>query len=398
MQATASISKIDSPQLAQPLCTAVQIALFDLLVSWGITPRAVVGHSSGEIAAAYAVGALSKDSALRIAYFRGEAAMKLANTDTEKGAMLAVALSEANLTPHIAAVTGVNSECLSCGCVNSPQNTTVTGVESYIDALSEQLTQAKVFNRKLNVPVAYHSRQMLKVSDEYRAALVGKIDAGLPDLRANSISLISSVTGKPASYESLAQPEYWIQNLVSKVKFSEALEQMCAGRKGHVQSDLTPLTYVIEIGPHSALERPVRETLNDGIEFVYGTVLRRNISPIITLQSLMGELFVSNIPVKLQLFNEDRNARKRPKMLIDLPSYPFNHSRSYWLESRLSQNRRTRKKPRHDFLGTPSADWNPLKPKWRFTIRTSDLPWVVDHKVVTPTTQRRTTKTAANMD
>lgn len=376
----------------------MQIALVDLLVSWGITPRAVVGHSSGEIAAAYAVGALSKASALRIAYFRGEAATKLANIDTEKGAMLAVALSEADLSPQLAAVTGDKPECLSCGCVNSPQNTTVTGVESYIDALSRQLTEAKVFNRKLNVPVAYHSRQMLKVADEYRAALAGNIEAGSSDLRANSISLISSVTGKPASYESLAQPDYWIQNLVSKVKFSEALEQMCAGRKGHVQSDLTPLTYVIEVGPHSALERPIRETLNDGIEFAYGTVLRRSISPIVTLQSLIGELFVNNLPMKLQFFNEDQNIRRRPKMLLDLPSYPFNHSRSYWLESRLSQNRRTRKKPRHDFLGNPSADWNPLKPKWRFTIRTSDLPWALDHKVVTPATQRRITRKANNND
>ncbi|KAI1812332.1 hypothetical protein GGS20DRAFT_28144 [Poronia punctata] len=387
---TASTTRIDTPQLAQPFCTALQIALVDLLATLGIRPRAIVGHSSGEIAAAYAAGALSREGALRVAYFRGVAARSLAEKDAKRGSMLAVALSEADLAPYIAAVVGEAEEeegVLSCGCVNSPQNTTVTGVERYVDALAEKLKADKVFNRKLSVPVAYHSPQMLAVADEYRKAL-GE------DLRAHAdtdtitssegyVQMISSVTGKLATRESLRDPEYWVRNLVSQVKFSEALSQLFAlsdARNENVQKDLKALPYVIEVGPHAALERPIRETLKDS-DFIYGTVLRRDVSPVVTMQRLVGDLFVNNHGVNMPELNASLDIQRSPKMVLDLPLYPFNHSRSYWLESRLSHNRRTREHPRHDFLGNPDADWNPLKPKWRFTVRVSDLPWVVEHKV-----------------
>ena len=360
----------------------------DLLATFGITPRAIVGHSSGEIAAAYALGALSREGALRVAYFRGEAAKRLAETDSEKGGMLAVALSEADLAPHIAAVIGGDGKVnglLSCGCLNSPQNTTVTGVEKYIDALSERLKAEKIFNRKLSVPVAYHSAQMLKAADEYRAALAGNLGEGTCYASAGAAEMISSVTGKLATRESLQDPEYWVQNLVSQVKFAQALQQMfslSSARNENIQSDLKAMTYVIEVGPHAALERPIRETLQGGDgQFMYGAALRRDISPVETLQRLVGDLFVNNHAVDIGKLNASRDVQRSPKMALDMPLYPFNHSRTYWLESRLSHNRRTREHPRNDFLGNPDADWNPLKPKWRFTIRGSDLPWIVDHEV-----------------
>ncbi|KAI0199868.1 hypothetical protein F4808DRAFT_471302 [Astrocystis sublimbata] len=385
LREAAHSTKIDSPQLAQPVCTAIQIALVDLLATLGIEPHAVVGHSSGEIAAAYAMGALSRASALRVAYYWGQVAMISMNTSIEKGAMLAVALSEADLKPHITAVVGDGSpEALSYGCVNSPQNTTITGIESYIDALSARLKARKVFNRKLTVPVAYHSSQMLEVADSYQAALIESLQASVSNQCTSSVKMVSSVTGEVVTREILQNPEYWIENLVSKVRFSEALERMLAlssaGNEG-TQSYLKTLTYLVEVGPHSALERPIRETLEGSNNFVYGTALRREVSPILTLQNLVGELYSHNHPVKIDELNKCRWVQSCPKMVLDLPLYPFNNARTYWLESRLSQNRRTRESPRHDFLGNPSADWNPSRPKWRFTIRASDLPWIVDHKV-----------------
>ncbi|KAI1107898.1 acyl transferase/acyl hydrolase/lysophospholipase [Jackrogersella minutella] len=238
--------------------------------SWSvIVAQAVVGHSSGEIAAAYGAGFLSKDSALRVAYFRGRAVETLlADPNSEKGGMLAVALLEIEIAAHIAAVVGDDcTDVLSSGCVNSPQNITITVAERYIDKLSDRLSEANIFHRKLSVPVAYHSPQMLKVADEYQQALEGGLREGPHEgPSTNCSTFISSVTGSLACHDNLLQPKYWSQNLVSKVRFSEALENMCLSsstKDDQLMNELKPLPYVIEIGPHYTLERPVRETLND---------------------------------------------------------------------------------------------------------------------------------------
>jgi acyl transferase domain-containing protein/NADPH:quinone reductase-like Zn-dependent oxidoreductase len=385
LRATGSKSEINDPALAQPICTAVQIALVDLLASWSILPQAVVGHSSGEIAAAYCAGFLSRASALRVAYFRGEATRSLLrNQNADKGAMLAVALPESELCLYITDIVGPDGGgLLSCGCVNSPQNTTVTGVEKYVDELASRLDAAKVFNRKLNVPLAYHSPQMLKIADEYRKALGNK------DLEAKCTSssgpiFVSSVTSRRLSHEDLRQPEYWIRNLVSQVKFSPALEtifSLSGAGKSNTSDESQPLAFLVEIGPHAALERPIKDTLAEKVIYCYETTLRRDFSGSSTLQSLAGKLFANGYPVDVEALNRRSKCQMQPKMLLDLPLYPFNSSKSYWLESRLSKNHRARRTPRHDFLGIPSDDWNPLKPKWRFTIRAADLPWVTDHKV-----------------
>lgn len=381
----ASETDISNPRLAQPICTALQVALVGLMASWNITPRAVVGHSSGEISAAYSQGSLSKSSSLRVAYYRGEAAAMLANEYAGRGGMLAVALSEKDVAPYIKTVMGDDQTGrLSCGCVNSPRNITATGPDIYINRLAELLNLDRVFNRKLDVPVAYHSLQMLEVAEEYRNSLAGTLISEDVNPSAKFPVMISSVTGEVVNQEYLQNPKYWVQNLVSKVRFFEALKR--AGSSSTQEEhglQSKSLSYVIEIGPHPALERSVREIFGGEIDYAYASTLRRGISSIITMQRLGGNLVAHNHPINMQSLNMSSKVRRSPKMLLDLPPYPFNHSRTYWLESRLSRNRRQRGTPRHDFLGVPSADWNPLKPKWRFTIRTSDLPWVVDHKVCT---------------
>ena len=115
--------------MAQPSCTALQIALVDLLADWDIFPTAVAGHSSGEIAAAYCAGSLSRESALKIAYHRGELATQLADRESSPRAMISIALSEEAVAPYLEEVmnlTGAGK--ITVGCVNSPTNVTVTGM------------------------------------------------------------------------------------------------------------------------------------------------------------------------------------------------------------------------------------------------------------------------------
>lgn len=344
-----------------------------------------MGHSSGEIAAAYAVGALSKESAFRVAYFRGDCVSVLQNgNESEKGGMLAVGLSEEQLEPHLRAVfqdSGANM--LECGCINSPQSTTVTGSARYIDALASRLQEAKVFSRKLNVPIAYHSRQMLAITERYRSQLEGQLHGEAENSRKQDAVLYSSVLGLAADKSDLTRADYWVTNLISQVKFSQALQLMYASCRNSQDNRSKAPAYLLEVGPHCSLERPIRDNLSKETGFAYDYILHRSSPPSRTMKNLAGRLAIHGYKIDVAAINTQSGYEKSPNVLLDLPKYAFNHSNSYWLESRLSANVRNRETPRHELLGTRSADWNPLRPTWRIVLRDSDLPWVSDHKVMT---------------
>ena len=117
-----SKSKVNRRGFSQPLCTAIQIALVDLLASWDILPLAVFGHSSGDIAAAYCVGGISGESACAVSYFRGIVAPKLAMRSLKRpGSMISVALSELDLKPCVEQLSLQGT--ITIGCINSPKST-----------------------------------------------------------------------------------------------------------------------------------------------------------------------------------------------------------------------------------------------------------------------------------
>lgn len=193
--------RISKPEFSQPLCTALQIALVDLLKSWNITPVAVLGHSSGEIAAAYATGMLSLESACRVAYHRGRLAGKLAISSS--GAMMSVNISEEALPAYIEKVTlEIN---VHIACVNSPQNITISGEESDMDILQTYLDEDGIFARKLNTGVAYHSSAMEAISMEYLTC-IGILSSG--DVGKYPTVMISTVTGTPISTITASQAQY----------------------------------------------------------------------------------------------------------------------------------------------------------------------------------------------
>lgn len=128
----------------------MQVALVNLLKSWGISPAAVVGHSSGEIAAAYATNAISAKSAIVIAYYRGQGGKTL----TRPGGMLAVGMGQEAVTPYLI-------EGVVVACDNSPQSVTLSGDRKQINQVARTITDEdpEVFIRHLKVAVAYHSRK-----------------------------------------------------------------------------------------------------------------------------------------------------------------------------------------------------------------------------------------------
>ncbi|PWY75103.1 polyketide synthase [Aspergillus heteromorphus CBS 117.55] len=387
LQKPALESNVNDPAYGQPLCTALQIALVDLLESWHVVPAAVVGHSSGEIAAAYCAGALSKRSALKVAYFRGLLAGQLGKSSNMKGGMLAVGLSKGDFRKYLDQLAS-QFEALKVvvACVNSPNSVTVSGQLEQIDTLHVLLTEDNVFSRKLAVNVGYHSFQMSEISEQYCSAL-GTLE--VPPKRKKPPFMVSSVTGALVSDEQLIDPEYWVNNMVSPVLFNDAVGYLCA------QTSKTPrkidgshrrtiaIDHFLEIGPHSALQGPCRDIIkatNKTDKMGYVPLLVRNRSALVCVMESAGRLHCSGYPINISAVNVDR-ALVKPQVLSDLPEYPFNHTTPYWHESHLSQGYRLRKHAYSELLGIPDPNGNPMEATWRNIIRGSDMPWVQDHKI-----------------
>ncbi|KAI1355427.1 putative polyketide synthase [Xylaria sp. FL0043] len=383
---------LDDAELSQTLCTVLQIALVNLLRRFGVTPYAVVGHSSGEIAAAYAGGYISAESAWKLAYFRGICCSELAEASLSsvQGSMISAGISEQRGQDLIVTF---KQDSLAFGvaiaCVNSPNNITLAGEGRIIDRIHEKLESEGVFVRKLRVPLAYHSRQMDSISSKY-AAMVGTLNG----TGVAKIPMISSVTGKRATAAQLTDPSYWVSNMVSTVRFSQAVANMCAQSSANLVKKLD-LSHVhacvvdelLEIGPHSTLQSPIRDILKKtprGASIGYNSVLRRPLSAADTLLNTLGQLYTKGIPVNLRAVNEpfETGGRKSSrKLLVNLPEYPFDHSQSYWHESRLSRNYRLREHGPSKFLGVRSRDWNPDDARWRVFLRVEDLPWAEQHVI-----------------
>lgn len=141
-------SRLREAELSQPLCTAVQIALVNLLRTWNVSPAAVVGHSSGEIAAAYASNALTATEAIMIAYYRGQSL----KASTRSGGMAAIGLGQAETSNYTMKGVGI-------ACENSPSSTTISGDSKQLQVIIENLKKERpdIFVRRLKVDKAYHS-------------------------------------------------------------------------------------------------------------------------------------------------------------------------------------------------------------------------------------------------
>ena len=245
-------SQVTAAYLGQPLVTAIQLALVDLLASWDVKPYRVVGHSSGEIAAAYAAGILSYESAMAVPYWRGEYVSRMqSNCSQNNGAMMAVPLSESDAQEHISQNPAWN-ERVVVGCSNRPSSVTLSGDSTIILEIQKYFENHEISARLLKVDTAYHSHRMQRVSSAYLSA-IGDIS---PIMTSTQTSFFSSVAAAQLSSGDL-QPPYLVRNFVSKVRFYEALLEMCHSCK-NASSEGKGLDVLLEIGPHATLATPIK--------------------------------------------------------------------------------------------------------------------------------------------
>ncbi|KHN94261.1 polyketide synthase [Metarhizium album ARSEF 1941] len=365
-------SDISYPHIAQPATTAIQVALVDLLRSFGVSPTSIIGHSSGEIAAAYAGGAISRFHAWEIAYFRGLAAISMPiRAPKLKGAMMVLGMSVDETQKYL------EDKHLSAeiACVNSPASTTISGRVEAIEAIAQGLDEQKqkTFHRTLKVRTAYHSSHMRLVEHDYRDSLVS-IE---PRALQGQVQMFSSVTGKSVRGEELG-PRYWSDNMVNPVQYVAALTSMME------QPVESRPEILIEIGPRAALRSPTAETMAsfvrpDSIPKYY-SVMQPKTNGVLKVLGLVGDLWTEGYCLNMEQV-VSRGEIQRMKCLSNLPPYPWNHDKSYWHESHLSVANRNREYPRQDLIGAMTADSTPFEPRWRGFLRVSENPWIQDHQV-----------------
>ncbi|KAL9598452.1 MAG: hypothetical protein Q9219_004488 [cf. Caloplaca sp. 3 TL-2023] len=370
-------SQIHHVTRSQPVCTAVQIALVDLLAQWGVYPNGVIGHSSGEIGAAYASGRLTKAQAIIVAYYRGYVVGK--GEAHVPGAMMAVGLGKDAANNEILRL-GLEG-AITVACINSPESVTISGDETAVDSLQTELSPRGIFARKLNTNGrAYHSHHMAVCGAEYEGLLEKSLGATiLPDLNVGSVTWVSSVYAAPITGK--ITPAYWRKNLESPVLFSDAVAGLLQGNKRHL----------IEIGPHSALEMPIKQTCKKlkvkESDFSYDSALLRGKNSVETTLKLMGQLFLHGHNVAFAQVNyvegqEETRSAIQGKILTNLPPYPWVYDGpTLWNEGRQSRELRNRKYGHHDLLGLQTLGSNGITTTWRNHLRLKDIPWLESHKL-----------------
>lgn len=371
-----SLSRIGEALFSQTLSTAVQIMLVGLLRAAGISFTAVVGHSSGEIAAAYAAGYLSADDAIKIAYLRGWSLQNAPDREGVKGAMMAVGTSidDANELCEMPSLQG--RICVAAS--NSSASVTLSGDADAIDEAKEIFEDEKKFARLLKVDKAYHSHHMLPCAAPYIEA-IQKCGVKIHDRSGFRTRWISSVYSKDIDEvdDSLADT-YWSNNMVNPVMFAEAVS-FAVGAAG-------PFDMALEVGPHPALKGPALQTIQEvsGSTLAYSGTLSRGKNDRESFASALGALWVSlgENAVDFAAF-QSRAApdSERPKLLKGLPAYSWDHDRIYWHESRISATFRAGTEKFHPLLGIKCPDGTNKELRWRNYLNPREIPWLVHHQI-----------------
>jgi pimaricinolide synthase PimS2 len=301
LRAPEARSRMAETEIAQPALFALQVALSALLLSWGIVPEKVLGHSVGEVAAAQVAGILSLDEACRLVAWRG----RIMQRATGSGKMVSVAVPEVEATRLIAGY----EDRIAIAAVNDPGSVVLSGDVASLDAVLGTLGERGVEYRPLRVNYAFHSPQM----EPLAAELVEEL--GPVDTRPLTIPMYSTVTGGKVDSADL-RGAYWGKNVRATVRFADAVR--AALDDGH---DL-----LLEVGPHPVLALNLAQCIGEQRSDARAlSTLRRGGQERRTLLEALGRLYAYGCDVNFaRLFPEGGRC-------VSLPAYPWQRER-HWLE------------------------------------------------------------------
>ncbi|KAK1960815.1 PKS-NRPS hybrid [Colletotrichum sublineola] len=378
-------SRMHQAIISQTLCTAVQVMLVQLLRSAGVVFSAVVGHSSGEIAAAYTAGYLSARDAIRVAYYRGVHTTWAKGPRDQQGGMVAVGTSFEDAKELCALDTFEGR--LSVAASNSRESVTLSGDIDAIQDVKKILDAEGRFNRQLQVDKAYHSHHMIPCLPPYVSSLQKcNVEVQTERSEQTACQWISSVyVGDMEEIGEAArvQDKYWGDNMAKPVLFSQALSYALGGEQ---QFD-----YVIEVGPHPALKGPASATIQNviGEKLPYGGCLRRDANSIESFAECLGDMWAAlgHKAVDFPAFeafasgshDDGQASASGPRLIKGLPSYPWEHNREYYFQSRLSKAMLTSNTPTNELLGARLVDNSPTEVRWRNSLHSAELPWLLKH-------------------
>ncbi|HEU5473859.1 MAG TPA: SDR family NAD(P)-dependent oxidoreductase, partial [Actinophytocola sp.] len=333
----------DSDLLNQTVFTqaglfALEVALFRLLESWGVTPDILLGHSIGELAAAHVAGVLSLDDACTLVAVRG----RLMQALPTGGAMLAVQATEAEIAEAIAG----REDRVSIAAINAPTSVVISGDEAVIDELAPSWAKTK----RLTVSHAFHSPHMDPMLAEFRAV------AETLTFHPPQLPIVSNVTGQLADPHEIQTPDYWVTHVRQAVRFADGLTTLTTNG----------VTKFIELGPDAVLTALTQQCVAAPVAVA---VSRSGRPEPDTLLAAVATAWVNGIPV-------DWPAALPQGRRVDLPTYAFQRQR-FWPNARLLSGEHSD----HPILGTPVwlADDDGAVLTGRLSLNTH--PWLSAHVV-----------------
>lgn len=368
-------SNVHSATYSQPLCCAVQVILTRLLQASGVEFKVVVGHSSGEIAAAFAAGFVSACQAIRIAYLRGLTSKHAGSDSGKEGAMMAAGTSFEDAT-ELCSLEIFHGR-ISVAASNAPESTTISGDRDAILEAQEILQDEGKFNRLLKIDKAYHSDHMRPCAEPYINALRACGCDTFNQVSPSSSTWISSVfEGKEMRSEDL-NAKYWADNLLSPVLFSFAVEQAVIKH--------TPLDIAIEVGAHPALKNPSIQTVENcvGSPIPYVGCMERSKDDVNSFSCCLGFLWSNfgsaafDVDSLYRSLSLDQSVQDLSRVL---PTYSWDHSRTYRKESRALRCWLGAERP-HLLLGRQLAHSSPSLVQWQNFLKQSDIEWLNGHSL-----------------
>ncbi|OHT86434.1 type I polyketide synthase [Mycobacteroides saopaulense] len=345
-------SRVSRTEIAQPANFLVQSALAKHLQQFGIRPAAVVGHSVGEVAAAYAGGALSLRDAASVSFHRSRLQAKTAGS----GGMLAVGLDAEEAQRRTARF----GTAVCIAAINSASATTLSGDSKALQLLHDELAEDGVFARMLHVEVPYHSQLMDPILDELATSL-----AGLAPRQAD-VPLYSTVTGERIDGAAFANPDYWVKNVRASVFFAKAIDTLITDR----------YRVFLELGPHPVLLGNIRESfVRHSVSGAAVQTLHRDQSDEQSVLQAITDLYAVgaiDVPGEAALYEDGAVPH------MELPKYPWSQD-ELWEEDPLTLRARYGDADRFALLGDRA---DALTPQWEVTLAAANLPWLCDHTVL----------------